>query len=147
MAKFHYFICILFQIDFLLFPLLSFTHLSIKPEFFSSLLYLSPYLVLFIYLSVNLSILFSSSIYVSIYLVLFIYLSIYLFLFIYLSISFSSSIYLSIFFSLSIYLSASSSRVIANTLDCDIVVNEFDLQSQYYDLFRTSTLGKTGSLA
>ena len=33
-------------------------------------------------------------------------------------------------------------RVVANVLDFDIVVNEFELQSRYYVHFRTNTLGK-----
>ena len=32
--------------------------------------------------------------------------------------------------------------VVANLQDCDIVVNEFELQSRYYVHFRTNTLGK-----
>ena len=32
--------------------------------------------------------------------------------------------------------------VVANVLDCEIVVSEFKLQSYYYVLFRTNTLGK-----
>ena len=32
--------------------------------------------------------------------------------------------------------------VVANELDCDIVVNEFELQSLYYVHFRTNTLRK-----
>ena len=31
---------------------------------------------------------------------------------------------------------------VANALDCDIVVSEFELQSRYYVHFRTNTLGK-----
>ena len=32
--------------------------------------------------------------------------------------------------------------VVANMLDCDIVVSEFELQSRYYVHLRTNTLGK-----
>ena len=33
-------------------------------------------------------------------------------------------------------------REVANMMDCDIVVSEFKLQSNYYIHFRTNTLGK-----
>ncbi len=36
----------------------------------------------------------------------------------------------------------STRDVVANLLDCDIVVSEFKLQSCYYIHFRTNTLGK-----
>ena len=32
--------------------------------------------------------------------------------------------------------------VVANELDCDIVVSEFELKSRYHVYFRTNTLGK-----
>ena len=37
---------------------------------------------------------------------------------------------------------ASPRGVVANVLDCNIVINEFELQSCYYIDFRTNTLGK-----
>ena len=80
------------------------------------------------YLSIYLS--HSDSIYLSIYLRLY-YVCMYL------------SIYLSLFIYLSIYLSIRSlSGVMANVLDCDILVSEFELQSRYYVYFRINTLGK-----
>ena len=36
----------------------------------------------------------------------------------------------------------SSFGVVANVLDCNIVVNEFELQSRYFVYFPTNTLGK-----
>ena len=36
----------------------------------------------------------------------------------------------------------SPSGVVANVLECDIVVSEFELRSRYYVHFRTFTLGK-----
>ena len=46
-------------------------------------------------------------------------------------------------YNLSIYLSEGSPRdVVANVLDCDIIVNEFELQSHYHVHIRTNTLGK-----
>ena len=36
----------------------------------------------------------------------------------------------------------SPSCVVANVLDCDIVVSEFELQSRYYVHFQTNTLSK-----
>ena len=36
----------------------------------------------------------------------------------------------------------STRSVVANMLDCNIVVNEFELQSRYYVYFRTNTLPK-----
>ena len=44
--------------------------------------------------------------------------------------------------SLSIKEERSSCGVVANVLDCDIVVSEFELQSRYYIPFQTNTLGK-----
>ena len=32
--------------------------------------------------------------------------------------------------------------VVANVVDCDLVVSEFELQSRYYVNFRTNTFGK-----
>ena len=36
----------------------------------------------------------------------------------------------------------SHSGVVANELDCDLIVNEFKLQLYYYIHFQTKTLGK-----
>ena len=73
------------------------------------------------------------SIYLSIYLYQFthIYLSIYLYQF--------THIYLSIY--LSIY-QGSPYNVVANVLDCNIIVSEFKLHLHYYVHFWTNTLGK-----
>ena len=36
-----------------------------------------------------------------------------------------------------------SSGVVVNVLNCNIVINEFELQLHYYDHFQTNTLGKS----
>ena len=36
--------------------------------------------------------------------------------------------------------------VLVNVLDCDNIVSEFEIQSDYYVLFQTNTLGKSLNL-